>query len=147
MGDVLSSTTVTQQPKDSLTQLAAQVVDEDSSEEMAQLGGEGGYQLQVASFKAMSDADALVEKLRRRGHRAYRQAANVPGRGLWHRVRIGPFQYKYQAERYQDSFEETERMSTFLVDPEKVKRQKAIRDAKLAAREKKRKRAARHTED
>ncbi len=142
VGDLLSSTPVTQAPKDELSQLAKST-NQVQPNEMAPAGMEGGYEIQVASFQNVDDANALVEELRKRGHRAYRQAAYVPERGLWHRVRIGPFKAKYKALAYQSKLEEQERMPTFLVDPDKVKRQKAIRDAKLAAREKK---AERHKE-
>jgi hypothetical protein len=55
---------------------------------------------------------------------------------LWHRVRIGPFKAKYLAIEYQAKLEREERISTFVVDPEKVKRQEEIRDAKQALRDK-----------
>jgi cell division septation protein DedD len=97
-------------------------------------GGDGGYQLQVASFKDQADADHFVEELLKRGHRAYRQPAYVADRGLWHRVRIGPFKTKLAAEKYKADFDRRERMSAFLVDPEKVKRQEELRQSKLAAR-------------
>ncbi len=140
VGDLLSATSVTTDPKDELGQLARQQVASDDGE-MAPPGGEGGYEIQVASFQNPADADAFVAELRKRGHSAYRQAAYVPERGLWHRVRIGPFKYKYKAQNYQEKLDKEERISSFLVDPEKVKRQKAVRDAKMAAREKKRKKS------
>lgn len=89
----------------------------ESEPEFAEAGHEGGFQLQVASVKSRAAADALVIKLRRHGHRAYRRAARVPKRGLWHRVRIGPFSSQFEAERYQDSFAAKEGRSTLLVKP------------------------------
>ena len=133
-GTLLNSTPVTSQPKDSLAALAASRSSVDDSVELAPPGTEGGFQIQVASFKKQEDADAFVEKLRKRGHSAYRQAAHVPGRGLWHRVRVGPFKSKFSAIQYKKKFERTERVSPFVVDPYKVKQQKEIRAAKLAAR-------------
>ncbi len=141
-GDLLSSTSVTTEPKDELSQLASDRSAE-SAAEMAPPGSQGGYEIQVASFQDPADADAFVEELRRRGHSAYRQAAYVPERGLWHRVRIGPFKYKYKAKAYKEKLDREERMSSFLVDPDKVKRQEDIREAKRKAREKKRKKAER----
>jgi cell division septation protein DedD len=109
----------------------------DETAELAPSGTDGGYQIQVASFKGQPDADALVERLRQRRHRAFRQAAYVHGRALWHRVRIGPFKTKYQANLYKKKFEKRERMSTHVVDPRRVKRQQERRAAKLAVRKKK----------
>lgn len=135
-GDLLHSTKVTTEPKDDLSQLAARRL-AGEPEGMAPLGSQGGYEIQVASFPEAEPADVFVEELRKRGHRAYRQAAYVPDRGLWHRVRIGSFKTKYEAAAYQRKLEAEERLSTFLVDPEKVKRQEAIRAAKEEARERK----------
>jgi cell division septation protein DedD len=137
VGDLLSATPVTTAPKDGLTALAADASKIPGGAELAPAGMDGGFQLQVASFKDQPDADRLVDDLRRRGHRAYRQAANVPERGLWHRVRIGPFKTKFEATKYKDDFERVERVSPFVVDPDKVKQAEDIRAMRLAAREKK----------
>lgn len=136
-GNLLVQTPVTTQPKDQLAQLAASASKVDESAEMAPAGSEGGYQIQVASFRNAGEADAFAADLRRRGHRAYRQAAYVPDRGLWHRVRVGPFKTKFDAIKYKEKFEKTERVSPFVVDPDKVKQAEDIRAAKLAARAKK----------
>jgi DedD protein len=137
VGDLLGATAVTTEPKDDLTTLAAGVSKVPSDATLAQAGMEGGFQLQVASFKEPADAQKLVEDLRRRGHRAYSQAAQVPERGLWHRVRVGPFKTKFDAIKYKTDFERIERVSPFVVDPDKVKQAEDIRAMRLAAREKK----------
>lgn len=133
-GSLLSETPVTTQPKDQLTELAAGASKVSSSAELAPEGAPGGYQIQVASFKNQADADAFVADLRRRGHKAYRQAAYVTGKGLWHRVRIGPFKSKFAAERYKKKLEAKERVTSYVIDPHKEKLMKEIHDAKLAAR-------------
>jgi cell division septation protein DedD len=137
VGEMLGATPVTTQPKDELVALAADKSKLPAGGELAPAGMDGGFQLQVASFKDQADADRLVEDLRRRGHRAYRLAANVPERGIWQRVRIGPFKTKFEASKYKADFERTERMTPFLVDPDKVKQAAEVRAARLAAREKK----------
>jgi len=137
VGSLLNATPVTTAPKDQLTAMASQVSEVDDAAEMAPAGDDSGYQIQVASFKDQGDADKLVADLRKRGHQAFRQAAYVPARGLWHRVRIGPFDTKFQAIQYKKKFEEKERMSPFVVDPHEVKRAAEIRAAKLEARKRK----------
>jgi DedD protein len=130
VGTLLAATPVTTDPKDSLTVMAQSASSIADNAEMAPSGMEGGYQLQVASYRDQADADRLVEDLRKRGHRAFRQAAYVPERGLWQRVRIGPFKNKFEAVEYKAKFERSERLSPFLVDPEKVKQaeeQRALR--------------------
>ena len=77
-----------------------------------------------------AEAQGFAAALRRRGHHAYVEAADVKGRGLWHRVRIGPFKYKRSAETYRQEFEAKERMVTFIVSPPKTKVRMA--DANLA---------------
>jgi cell division septation protein DedD len=133
VGTLLSATPVTTDPKDPLTQMAHSASALGDGAELAASGMEGGYQLQVASYREQVDADRLVEDLRKRGHRAFRQAAYVPERGLWQRVRIGPFKSKFEAAEYKAKFEKNERLSPFLVDPDKVKQaeeQRALRIAK-----------------
>ena len=101
-------------PSGNAPQLRAYAVAD--SAELAPSGMEGGFQLQVASYRDQADADKLVEDLRKRGHRAFRQAAYVPERGLWQRVRIGPFKNKFEAVEYKAKFERAERLTPFLVD-------------------------------
>ncbi|HRI66314.1 MAG TPA: SPOR domain-containing protein [Polyangium sp.] len=104
--------------KDTLSAMARHVA-RDEGAETATTGGPGGYQLQVSSFKTNQEADKFAAALRRRGHRAYVEAANVKGRGLWYRVRIGPFKYKNSAAIYRQDFEAKERMVTFIIEPPK----------------------------
>jgi len=136
-GSLLAQTPVTGQPKDHLTQMAADASKVDANVQAAPPGAEGGYQIQVASFRVAGEADAFAGDLQKRGHRAYRQAAYVADRGLWHRVRIGPFKTKFEAIKYRDKFEKTERVAPFVVDPDKVKQAEEIRAQKLAIRNKK----------
>jgi hypothetical protein len=56
-------------------------------------------------------------------------------------VRIGPFKNRFEANRYKAEFERTERMTPFLVDPEKVKQAEELRAARVAAEEKKNKKS------
>jgi DedD protein len=141
VGTLLGATPVTTTPKDPLTAMAADASKVPDDAELAPAGSDGGFQLQVASFKDQNEADKLVDDLRRRGHRALRQAAYVPGRGLWHRVRIGPFKNRFEANRYKGEFERNERMTPFLVDPDKVKQAEEVRAVRAAAEDKKRKKA------
>jgi len=131
VGTLLAATPVTTEPKDSLTALAQSASSLSDNAELAPSGMEGGYQLQVASYRDQADADKLVEDLRKRGHRAFRQAAYVPERGLWQRVRIGPFKNKFEAVEYKAKFERSERLTPFLVDPEKVKQAEEQRQLRI----------------
>ena len=56
------------------------------------------YTVQIASVKDQKSADKLVEDLVKKGYPAYRSSGEVPGKGTWHRVRIGAFREKSEAE-------------------------------------------------
>lgn len=133
-GSLLEGARLRADPPDELTELAADRAQLPSTGERAQRGNEGQYQLQIASFRSAEEAGKYVEELRLRGHRAYSQPARVPNRGVWHRVRVGPFKAKAEAVRYKAEFERKEAMATFLVDPEKLERQRESQAARLAAR-------------
>lgn len=128
-GNLLETTRFSSKPSDQLTELAADRAQPPANAARAEPGSEGQYQLQVASFRTEAEAAEYVEALRLRGHRAYSQAARVPERGVWHRVRIGPFKTKAEANAYKADFERKEGMATFLVDPDKVERREAARKA------------------
>lgn len=132
-GPLLNATPVIQSPRDPMTALAARVSRADGATEEAQAGHEGDFQIQVASFRDREDAEKFAAELRKRGHAAYRQEADVPGRGIWHRVRIGPFKQKFEAEQYRKKLEAKERTAAFIVDPVKVEKAAQARAAKVAA--------------
>ena len=114
-----SASTAETVPQDTLTTMARKVARDDGAETAA-AGTPGGFQLQVSSFKTQPEAESFAAALRRRGHRAYVEPAQVKGRGLWYRVRIGPFKYKRSAAIYRQDFEAKERIVTFIVDPPKT---------------------------
>jgi cell division septation protein DedD len=107
-------------PGDRLRAMAHELSREPESGPLTEAGHPGGYQLQVSSFQKPEDAAGFAMALRRRGHKAHVEQAHVKGRGLWHRVRIGPFKYRRSAEIYRQDFEAKERMVTFVVDPPKA---------------------------
>ncbi len=135
-GTLFNSSPVITNPRDVLTDLAASAAASKTDAELAPEGSDAGFQLQVASFKDQAEADRAVDDLRKRGHRAFRQAAHVPDRGLWHRVRIGPFKTKLEALKYKERFERTERIAPFLIDPEKVKQAEELKAARIFALQK-----------
>lgn len=47
--------------------------------------------IQVASLKALNDADEMVKKLNDKGYPAYKTIAIVPDKGIWFRIRVGRF--------------------------------------------------------
>lgn len=122
MQNVLEATPVVTRPRDGLTKAAADVAQVNATPEPgAPEGHEGGFQLQVSSFKTQGEAQAFSDQLRGRGHKAYVREAMVPGRGKWYRVRVGPFATQQQAMNYRTSFEAKEHVVPFVVPKEEGK--------------------------
>ena len=122
---VLEATPVVTRPRDALTKAASDAAQIDSpppSADAAPAGHEGGYQLQVSSFRTQGEAQAFADQLRARSHKAYVVEAHVPGRGTWFRVRIGPFQTQHAASQYRAGFEAREHVVPFIVAPETTAR-------------------------
>jgi DedD protein len=118
---VLEATPVVTRPRDALTKAASDAARIDfppSSADSAPAGHEGGYQLQVSSFRTQAEAQGFADQLRARSHKAFVVEAHVPGRGTWFRVRIGPFQSQHAASQYRAGFEAREHVVPFIVAPE-----------------------------
>ncbi len=117
--NVLEASPVVTRPRDSLTRAAndaAQLAS--AAQPAAPAGREGGYQLQVSSFRTQAEADQFAAQLRARGHKAYVLEAHVPNRGTWYRVRIGPFPSQHAAASYRVGFEGREHVVPFIVQPQ-----------------------------
>ena len=53
--------------------------------------------IQVSSMRSLADAKRMVARLRKKGYPAYLASAIVSGKGMTHRVRIGPFKNDVKA--------------------------------------------------
>jgi len=95
--------------------LVAQAMTQPASTDRAPAGSEGAFVLHVVSFEDRSEADKFADTLRARQHRAFVAQADVPGRGRYYRVRVGPFATRREAETYQQAFEAAEHMHSILV--------------------------------
>jgi DedD protein len=117
--NVLEASPIVTRPRDTLTRAAtdqAQITAPASVS--APSGHEGGYALQVSSFRTQLEANQFADQLRARGHKAYVLEAHVPGRGTWFRVRLGPFASQQAAAAYRTSFEAREHVVPFIVLPQ-----------------------------
>ena len=84
-------------------------------EELAPAGEDGLYTIQVISYRTPGEAQRFALSLRRRGHRAFVMDAEVPDRGHFWRVRVGPFDDRREAAAYRSSFEQDENMNTIVI--------------------------------
>lgn len=116
--NVMEASPIVTRPRDALTKAAtdsAQIAE--AAPPTAGPGHDGGYQLQVSSFRTQGEADQFSGQLRARGHKSYVLEAHVPGRGTWYRVRIGPFPSQHAAAGYRSGFESREHVVPFIVPP------------------------------
>lgn len=114
---VLDPSPVVTKPRDALTKAAAETAAATPAGPLAPAGREGGYALQISSFRSQAEANQFSEQLRARGHKAYVLEAHVAGRGTWYRVRIGPFASQQAASSYRSTFETNEHVVPFIVTP------------------------------
>lgn len=56
------------------------------------------FTIQVASFQDLASAERSVKSLQDKGFSAHHRRVEVPGKGVWYRVRIGAFDTKAEAE-------------------------------------------------
>jgi DedD protein len=118
--NVLEASPIVTRPRDSMTKTASDSAQINSAPAASVAAGhEGGWQLQVSSFKTQAEAEQFADQLRARGHKAYALEARVAGRGTWWRVRVGPFSSQHAAQAYRTDFEAKEHVVPFVVQPEK----------------------------
>jgi len=58
------------------------------------------YTIQVGSFQDRESAERLALELESKGFDAYVEKAQIPGRGVWYRVRVGTFETKAEAQAW-----------------------------------------------
>lgn len=119
--NVAAASPIVTRPRDALTQMATEASASalETGAEEAEEGKPGGYQLQASSFRSEAEAQAFASALRKRGHRAHVERAEIPNRGTWYRVRIGPFKSRAEARAYRAHFERKEQLVPYIVEPAK----------------------------
>ncbi len=118
--NVLEASPIVTRPRDAMTKSASDSAQINTAPAASVgAGHEGGWQLQVSSFKTEAEAEQFADQLRARGHKAYTVEARVQGRGTWWRVRVGPFPSQHAAQAYRSQFEAKEHVVPFVVQPDK----------------------------
>jgi hypothetical protein len=75
------------------------------------VAGAGSYVVQTASFRKVADAEALKKRLAKRNLNAFVEAIEVAGKGIWHRVMLGPYATAAEAEAAAAQIKGYERMT------------------------------------
>lgn len=66
------------------------------------------YTVQIGSFKTEKDAQKITQAFKAKGYPVFTKRVDIPGKGAWHRVRIGVFETKEEARLYGDSLKSRE---------------------------------------
>ena len=72
------------------------------------------YTLQIASYQEKGMAEDDIKKMKQRGYAAFIVAFELPGKGIWYRVRLGSFTSKAAAEKLQKELHAKEGISPFV---------------------------------
>lgn len=67
------------------------VSERDIKQQDSESAAKSQYYLQAGAFQSEGEADNLKAKLALMGVEAIIQTATVPDKGIWHRVRVGPY--------------------------------------------------------
>jgi cell division protein FtsN len=72
------------------------------------------YTVQTASYQEKGMAEDEVKRLKQRGYAAFIYSSQLPGKGIWYRVRLGSFPNKAAAEKLQKTIHAKEGISPII---------------------------------
>ena len=75
----------------------------------------GKYTLQVGSYPSVSEAQSRLEVLEKDGMQPFIRSVELKGKGLWHRVFVGGFASKDEAEKAGRQYKTSHKISSFIV--------------------------------
>jgi DedD protein len=75
---------------------------------------QGQYTLQLSSFQDRHEAQQFMRKLRGSGMQPYMVPANIPGRGVWFRVRVGSYGSWDEALAAKEVFEREQQIVAYV---------------------------------
>ncbi len=73
------------------------------------------YYVQVSSFRDEEKARALAERLKKQGYPAEVVSKVLINRGIWHRVRMGPFRNKSEANEKAAAVKQSEKVAPLVM--------------------------------
>ena len=80
----------------------------------SELQKKGRYFIQVAAFRDAADAENEASKLNKKGYKTLIVKAEIPNKGTYHRVRLGPFTSLKKAKSFAAKLEKKENISTYI---------------------------------
>lgn len=103
---------VVRQPGRGAVAAARQVASAAQDDPQAKTGGK--YSLQLSSFQDKGEAQVYMRKLREGGMTPFLVAAQIPGRGVWYRVRIGTYKNWEEALEAKQTFERDRKIIAYV---------------------------------
>lgn len=86
----------------------------ESSEIIPPAVASGTFSVQVGSFSSVADAGRLKKKLTARGYPVFIAEADLGPKGLWYRVRLGPYADSEQAQRAMRIADKKDKIKGFI---------------------------------
>lgn len=75
---------------------------------------QGTYAVQIGSFAAAGDAGKLKQRLQEKGYSVFVVEADLGTKGLWYRVRLGPYRSAEDAKNVQQQVDSNEKIKGFI---------------------------------
>ena len=73
------------------------------------------YTLQISSHRTRDLAETLKKKLKNRGYKAYILSIDLGDKGMWHRVRVGKYKSREDAEKVANQLRVREKLSGTMI--------------------------------
>lgn len=74
----------------------------------------GHFTLQLSAFPERSEAEEFMHKIEAAGYRPFVVASEIPGKGVFYRVRVGDFTSRQSALAAKNEFERKQRMIAYV---------------------------------
>jgi len=74
----------------------------------------GHFTLQLSAFPEKSDAEEFIKKIQAAGYKPFLIASEIPGKGVFWRVRVGDYATKQAATDAKSEFERKQRMIAYV---------------------------------
>ena len=74
----------------------------------------GRFTLQLSAFPERGDAEDFIKKLQAQGYKPFMVASEIPGKGMFYRVRLGDFPSREAALGAKTEFEKKHRMIAYV---------------------------------
>ncbi|MCK5855615.1 MAG: SPOR domain-containing protein, partial [Sulfurovaceae bacterium] len=101
-------------PGEKVQNTTAPVVSKKTGTGMPKAVSGGSHAVQIGSFGAAGDAITLKKKMLAKGYPAFVVEADLGKKGLWYRVRIGPYVDSAAAKLAQKTLEKREKIKGFI---------------------------------